>query len=190
MSEREKLKKLAEGFTEWELSTFSHWSGREHNNLQDVADTVAYSAMQGVSTELWGVALPKAGNEARSRVVCYTGNGPTSEVHARFMAQAPSTILALLSELEQAEDFSVHLKAFGITDSDILKHTLEDHARWRKEVVALDVENGNLKRALRTLREASEKIVEASQNGDIACPASLDESFDALAAALAAEGGK
>lgn len=205
MLERDKLKKLAEGFTEWELSTFSHFSGREHRNLQDVADTVAYSAMQGVSTELWGVALPKEGNEERARVVCYTGNGPTSEVHARFMAQAPSTILALLSELEQAErerripecvgtvcfwcGEEFEFNPYGTKEEQATQLTAHAMGCAKNPLKKAWAQRDAAEAALRTLRQAAERVHEDFKTIDRGT-VTQEIGLVNLAAALAAEGGK
>ena len=47
--------------------------------------------------ELWAVHVSKGGE---SLFVCHTGNGPTSEAHARFIAAAPFAVSTLLAEVD------------------------------------------------------------------------------------------
>lgn len=56
-----------------------------------------HEATPETARELWAVHVPKGVDE--SLFVCLTGNGPTSEAHARFIAIAPWAIKALLAEV-------------------------------------------------------------------------------------------
>ena len=47
--------------------------------------------------ELWGVFVNR---EDESLFVCHTGNGPTSEAHARFIAGAPYSVHSLLDHVD------------------------------------------------------------------------------------------
>jgi len=72
----------------WKFTYFSKPDGSDIETPQDVADTVAHSALQGDGTKLWGVTLDEKDEEGRTLVICYTGNGPHSEANARLIVAA------------------------------------------------------------------------------------------------------
>ena len=67
----------------WEWTTFTKPDGTPIITAEDVAETTAASARKGVGNELHGITLAGLGDDAGPNVVCYTGNGPASAVHAR-----------------------------------------------------------------------------------------------------------
>ena len=54
----------------------------------------------GAATNLWCVHMPDPNEPGMSLYVCHTGNGPTSQAHARFFAGAPNAIRMLLAEID------------------------------------------------------------------------------------------
>ena len=52
---------------------------------------------------IWGVIAPDEAGE--QRVIAYTGNGPTSEANARFLASAPDMVRWLVDIAERAARF-------------------------------------------------------------------------------------
>ena len=70
----------------WNFTFFTKPDGSEITTPQDVADTVAYSALQCDGATLWGVTLDEKDEDGRGLVICYTGNGPHSEANARLIA--------------------------------------------------------------------------------------------------------
>lgn len=73
---------------------------------------------------------------------------------------------------QQAEQARINelLAEHGITDADALKHTLEDHDRWRVDVVCLDLENVDLRdnnRAVKALFDAQAQQL-AAKDAEIA----------------------
>ena len=83
----------------FQFCTFTHHSGRDIQSNTDVAETVAFSAMQSEKAELWGVALPDKDDSGLNVVVAYTGNGPNSANNANFLAHARTDIPALLDHI-------------------------------------------------------------------------------------------
>lgn len=72
----------------WDFTIFSKEDGGEIVTPQDVADTVAHSALRCEGTQLWGVSDSKLSDDGAVLVICYTGNGPTSAENASFIARA------------------------------------------------------------------------------------------------------
>ena len=88
----------------WTFSKFTKPDGSDITTPQDVADTVAFSALQGDGTTLWGVTLDEKDEEGRTVVICYTGNGLHSEANARLITAAVNALnitQALTSKPEQ-----------------------------------------------------------------------------------------
>lgn len=46
-------------------------------------------------------SVHKPDDDGGSIIICHTGNGPTSEAHARFFSIAPKAVLALVEEVRQ-----------------------------------------------------------------------------------------
>lgn len=46
-------------------------------------------------------SVHKPDGEGGSIIVCHTGNGPTSEAHARFFSIAPRAVLGLVAEVRR-----------------------------------------------------------------------------------------
>jgi hypothetical protein len=76
----------------WTLTYFTKPDGTEIKTPQDVADTVAHSALQCEGKVLWGVTLGEKDEDGRILVICYTGNGPHSEANARLIAAAVNAL--------------------------------------------------------------------------------------------------
>jgi hypothetical protein len=72
----------------WTFTYFTKPDGSEIKTPQDVAETVASSALKCEGTTLWGVTLDEPDAEGRTVVICYTGNGPHSEANARLIVAA------------------------------------------------------------------------------------------------------
>lgn len=70
--------------------------------IEELAVTLrkTFSRTPGDHTRhLYGVHLPD--DDGGSIVVCHTGNGPTSEAHARFFSIAPRAVLALVEAVRR-----------------------------------------------------------------------------------------
>jgi len=87
----------------WTLSFFTKPDGSEIKTPQDVAETVAFSATQCEGTTLWGVTLDDKDEQGRTKVICYTGNGPQSEANARLIVAAINS----LNITEEAKQTSI-----------------------------------------------------------------------------------
>lgn len=73
------------------------------------------------------------------------------------------------------------LTQHGIVDTDDLKHTLEDHQRWSRSVVQLDVENVSLRDQLAAALRAREEAERARDGADkeaAECRERLEEALD------------
>lgn len=68
----------------------------------EVAEHMADSAMKCTGSTLWGVTVGKDDN---SLIICYTGNGPTSEENAADIARACNAYGDLLAACEQARKY-------------------------------------------------------------------------------------
>lgn len=78
----------------WGWGRFPNQDGVPAQTVEEVIECMAYSARQSELGELWGVM---GGTPDDPVVVCYTGNGPTSEANARFIRAAPDLLEALIS---------------------------------------------------------------------------------------------
>ena len=76
----------------WEFAFFTKIDGSDIATVQDVADTVAASALKSAGIVLWGVTQPGEDADGALRVICYTGNGPHSEANARLIAAAVNAL--------------------------------------------------------------------------------------------------
>lgn len=102
----ERLSTIDDGIAEIErlLSASTperwEWAKYESDSLQAAQELLAKSAAHAPESHtLWGVtSLDNAGQE---RVVAFTGNGPTSEENARFLANAPDAIRWLIAQLRE-----------------------------------------------------------------------------------------
>lgn len=82
----------------WLYTNFLRPDGKDIRTVEDVAETVAFSARRSDRAELWGATLDdNPDGDGCPTVVCYTGNGPNAHNNARLIAAAPE-LLALLSE--------------------------------------------------------------------------------------------
>ncbi len=84
--------------TPWEFTNYTKFDGSPILTAFDVAEITAQSALKSDTAELWGVSIP--GPEGP--VICYTGNGPTSQVNAAFIARAANShdeMLRVLNEM-------------------------------------------------------------------------------------------
>jgi hypothetical protein len=101
----------------WVFTWFAKPDGSEIKTQQDVADTVAHSALQpGGVTMLWGVTSQDVDEQGRVLVICYTGNGPHSEANARLIAAAINA-LNITQPIASAEPIGQ-----GPTDSPVSEH--------------------------------------------------------------------
>lgn len=90
----------------WHYSVFCKPDGAPIQTVQDVADTIAGSALYSERAELFGVTLDDADQheDGRATVVCYTGNGPNAHNNARAIAAAVTYGLALLRRMVDERD--------------------------------------------------------------------------------------
>jgi hypothetical protein len=96
----------------WTFTYFTKPDGSEIKTPQDVADTVAHSALKCEGTTLWGVTLDEPDEDGCTPVICYTGNGPHSEANARLIVAA--------------------INALNITQHDEqIKHMVNRFLQWR-----------------------------------------------------------
>lgn len=124
---------------------------------EDVAAYLADVARKSVEVdpdrarELWGVFVERDG---RSPFVCLTGNGPTSEAHAKFIAAAPESVRKLLDEIE------------------LLRGALRSEQAARRSAAAWEEE---AERELATVRAQFDTLREAAEAVDSAQVGVLDE---------------
>lgn len=84
----------------WRWTRFTRPDGSPIETVEHVAETTSYSATWSPAAELWGVTFH--GDDA---VVCYTGNGPNSEAHARFLAYLmPQNVIVMLERIGQQDE--------------------------------------------------------------------------------------
>jgi len=69
----------------WMFTKFTKADGSPIKTSQDVIDTLAHSARKSDIAELWGVTIDHEDDES-AIVICYSGNGPTSQDNARRIA--------------------------------------------------------------------------------------------------------
>ena len=80
------------------------WGAFRGETIDDVVEELAKTARYGTDTNLWCVWLPDPESEdGSSLIVCHTGNGPTSEAHARFLSIAPKLVLELVAKIREHE---------------------------------------------------------------------------------------
>lgn len=78
-------------------------------------------ATPGRALELWAVHVSKGGE---SPFVCHTGNGPTSEAHARFIAPAPFAVSTLLAEVDALREEMRNLDVVEAHNAELRKNAL------------------------------------------------------------------
>lgn len=89
--------------------SFQYGDEGPFDTVEDVAAHLAETARKSGdrrpgdhALHLWAVHCDAGGDEAgRSLIIANTGNGPTSEAHARFFAMAPWAIASLLAEVRR-----------------------------------------------------------------------------------------
>lgn len=84
----------------WIFTQFCKRDGAPIETVDDVAMTIAGSALHSERAELFGVTLDGGGELAT--VVCYTGNGPNAHNNARVIAAAPDLLAACRALLKYA----------------------------------------------------------------------------------------
>lgn len=84
-----------------------------HSGTETHEDAVKYmtdSLMRSDTTDVHMVFVGDPETEDATRVVCYTGNGPTSEANAAYLAcLEPALVIALCDELRNARHKIKHL---------------------------------------------------------------------------------
>lgn len=96
-----------------EATKFLRLDGKEIENVSDVVCTVAASVLKSDTAALYGITV-----EGDNRVVCYTGNGPTSKDNAHFIACAWNCHDELLAAVKLAHSaFTTNTDLFGIVDA-------------------------------------------------------------------------
>lgn len=85
----------------------------------------------------------------------------------------PSLSLLVQRVKEDAERIAELFVEFSITDTDVLKHTLEDEDRWSREVPANSIERDRLAAALEAaqreneiLRQEANSLIEAAHDSE------------------------
>lgn len=74
------------------------------------------SATPGDHTRhLWTIHMPDPLDASASLIVGHTGNGPTSEAHARLLSCAPAAISALVGEVRRLRTFVEALRSELVT---------------------------------------------------------------------------
>lgn len=82
---------------EWRGTYYCKPDGTEIKTVDDVVETLAYSGRISPLTELFGVSIEDG------KDICMTGNGPTSQANAGFIAVLHNSFGPLLARLEAAE---------------------------------------------------------------------------------------
>lgn len=96
------LRELAETLPpyDWQWTTLTGENGpyQSHEDMiEGIAKTIRHSESLGLHAITWN----DEDVDGRSSVVCTTGNGPTSPLHAQYIAAVkPSNILRLLSHID------------------------------------------------------------------------------------------
>ncbi len=79
----------------WEWGMFTRPGGAPIETVDHLCEAQEYSARQSDVAELWGVNYGPD-----TPVVCFTGNGPTSEKHAQYFAAVqPGALIWLLDDV-------------------------------------------------------------------------------------------
>ena len=105
--------------TPWVLRSFVWKHGKPVFTVEDVAEFLAATARNSRGMRLFGVSCKDeaAGDEP---VVCYTGNGPTSEANARFIVRAVNAhdelVAALRGLMDFMQDESGEMDAFTVCE--------------------------------------------------------------------------
>ena len=91
----------------WLYTNFLRPDGKDIRTVEDVAETVAFSARRSDQAELWGATLDdNPDGDGCPTVVCYTGNGPNAHNNARLIAAAPELLAALQGALVALDLFA------------------------------------------------------------------------------------
>ena len=102
MIDLKKLRKAAEAATQGDW-----WLG--HSDTKTIKAAKKYFSnlldWNPTNSDLWMVGVGNWKNKNECVITALTGNGPTSEANADFISlSSPQTVLALLDELEAAEE--------------------------------------------------------------------------------------
>lgn len=122
----------------WGPSFFTLKSGEPIKTLADVIETMAESARVSGKAELWGVSATEPDGEV---VICYTGNGPKSEAHAKMIANVCNNwpialeriaeLLAACKEAVNAIEFLDTLREGSETLNNLLRVIAKIEGRGR-----------------------------------------------------------
>ncbi len=103
--------------------------------------------------ELWGVFVNR---EDESLFVCHTGNGPTSEAHARFIAGAPYSVHSLLDHVDaltaDRDEARQEVAALRAQRDEIREVHRVETAALAARLEAAERERGELRAEVVTLR--------------------------------------
>lgn len=105
------LRRLLEDIRQdrWVAGRMVNPGGSEPNTHEELIAMTTESVRQSESLEFYGVVLERPGENMTTppirpddlpEVVCYTGNGPTSEKHAEFIAAVRHLLPKLLDAVE------------------------------------------------------------------------------------------
>jgi len=86
----------------WVAARFTKANGEKIETVADVAETIFGSAMKGKRAELFGVTNGIEDESGLEKVICYTGNGPTSDFNAAYIVLCCNSHEALMDALKDA----------------------------------------------------------------------------------------
>lgn len=107
---------------EWQFTEFCRHDGQPLRSVQDIQDTLAFSAGRSDRIALFGVSLNDADEDGRSTVVCYTGNGPNAHNNARLIA-CTKALLAIAQRWAALDAGSWHAVRYAAEKRELLDDT-------------------------------------------------------------------
>lgn len=114
MDETPKFDDPSEG--PFEFAWFCRHNGEPIQTVADVVETLTLSADKSTRPELFGVCLAERDEDGKQIVVCYTGNGPRSEVNARLIARLLSDYRTTAPTPRSAESFGLKPEMQPVVD--------------------------------------------------------------------------
>lgn len=121
--------------TPWHPSEMVPSSGKgAYESHEEIVAALSKSVGKG-GLRFHGVSLDERDEEGKAAWACHTGNGPTSEVHARLIARARMWLPQLLDDLDRLRRLEGQLRAL-MADSEGVAHLHQsgDVAPWSELV--------------------------------------------------------